>query len=85
MFQQGTPRRVFLQRTVGGGAGALALAMLRAETSDAAQRVTHFPARARRVIWLFMHGGPSHVDLLDPKPELARLQASRSPKASVPL
>jgi hypothetical protein len=35
-------------------------------------RPTDFPPRARRVIWLFMHGGPSHVDLLDPKPELVR-------------
>lgn len=30
------------------------------------------PPRAKRLIWLFMHGGPSHVDLLDPKPDLAR-------------
>jgi len=30
------------------------------------------PARARAMISLFMHGGPSHVDLLDPKPELTR-------------
>ncbi|GAA5135008.1 DUF1501 domain-containing protein [Prosthecobacter algae] len=33
---------------------------------------SHFPAKAKRVIWLFMHGGPSHVDLLDPKPELIK-------------
>lgn len=32
----------------------------------------HFPAKAKRVIWLFMHGGPSHLDLFDPKPELVR-------------
>ena len=30
----------------------------------------HFAPRAKRVIWLFMHGGPSHVDLFDPKPAL---------------
>src|SRR6185369_11067077 len=30
----------------------------------------HFPARAKRVIFLFMHGGPSHVDTFDYKPEL---------------
>jgi hypothetical protein len=29
-------------------------------------------AKVKRIIWLFMHGGPSHVDLLDPKPELGR-------------
>lgn len=33
---------------------------------------THFPARARRVIFLTMRGGPSHVDLLDYKPDLER-------------
>ena len=32
----------------------------------------HFPPKARRVIYLFMHGGPSHMDLLDPKPELSK-------------
>src|SRR6266536_2530961 len=32
----------------------------------------HFRARAKSVIFLFMYGGPSHVDLLDPKPELTR-------------
>src|SRR5690349_11958372 len=30
----------------------------------------HFPPRAKRVIFLFMSGGPSHVDLFDPKPRL---------------
>jgi hypothetical protein len=32
----------------------------------------HFPARAKRVIFLFMHGGPSHVDTFDYKPRLAK-------------
>jgi hypothetical protein len=35
-------------------------------------RPPHFPARARSVIWLFMEGGPSGLDLFDPKPELTR-------------
>ena len=35
--------------------------------------------RAKRVIWLFMHGGPSQVDLLDPKPELKRLHGTPLP------
>jgi len=42
---------------------------------------THFPAKARRVIWLFMHGGPSHLDLFDPKPELARLAGQPLPES----
>ena len=33
----------------------------------------HFPARATRVIYLFMHGGPSHLETFDPKPDLQRL------------
>ena len=37
-----------------------------------APRSTHFPPRARSVIQLFMNGGPSQMDLLDPKPELTR-------------
>ena len=32
----------------------------------------HFAPRAKRVLWLFMHGGPSHMDLWDPKPDLIR-------------
>jgi hypothetical protein len=35
-----------------------------------APRIPHLPARAKRVIFLFMWGGPSHVDLFDPKPRL---------------
>ena len=40
--------------------------------SDLKPRQPHFAPRARAMISLFMHGGPSHVDLLDPKPELSR-------------
>ena len=37
-----------------------------------APREPHYPSRASRVIWLFMHGGPSHVDLFDFKPDLIK-------------
>jgi hypothetical protein len=40
--------------------------------SDLAPRPTHFPARAQRVIFLCMNGGPSHLDLFDYKPALKR-------------
>ncbi len=39
---------------------------------DLKPRKPHFAPRARAMISLFMHGGPSHVDLLDPKPELTK-------------
>ena len=73
-------RRELLRRS-GGGFAALALAGLLAEESRAsapdsrqplASRPPHFPARAKRVIFLFMHGGPSQVDTFDHKPLLDR-------------
>jgi len=74
-------RRDFL-RLAGGGFGALAFAALQAQAPGAdapgspgdsfAPRAPHFPAKAKNVIFLFMEGGPSHIDLTDPKPELTR-------------
>ena len=62
-------RRDFLCQA-GGGFGALAFAAL-AQGDDTPQK-PHFAAKAKSVIFLFMEGGPSHVDLTDPKPELTR-------------
>jgi hypothetical protein len=42
-------------------------------------KTPHFPPRAERVIFLFMSGGPSHVDLFDPKPDLVRLAGQPIP------
>jgi hypothetical protein len=73
-------RRQLLQRAA-GGFGLLALAdLLAAEgaratpqaTDPLAPRPTHFVPRARRVIFLFMTGGVSHVETFDPKPRLVR-------------
>jgi hypothetical protein len=50
--------------------------------SPLAARAPHFPARARRVIFLFMNGGPSHVDTFDPKPALHR-HAGQDPPAVI--
>ena len=53
--------------------GLLGLEQARAAASDPlAVRPSHFPARAKRVIFLFMHGGPSQVDTFDYKPLLKR-------------
>jgi hypothetical protein len=67
-------------RTTAVGFGQLALASLLAEetaraqdsANPLAQRMPHHPPRARRVIFLFMKGGPSHVDTFDYKPLLQR-------------
>ncbi len=78
-------RREFLRRA-GNGFGLLALAglldqeRLRAQPPTAAEaylhplakKPAHFPAKAKSVIWLFMNGGPSHVDTWDYKPELTK-------------
>ncbi len=87
-------RRRFLQQA-GGGMGAIALAALldgerraRAATPSTrplAPKPPHATPRARRVIYLFMHGGPSHVDLFDPKPELARYSGQPLPESIGPV
>ena len=65
-------------RTFANGFGMVALAGLLADEAEAAStnplsvKPPQFPAKARRVIFLFMSGGPSHVDLFDPKPMLDR-------------
>jgi hypothetical protein len=84
-------RRQMLQRFA-NGFGMVALAGLLAEEARAdtqgagetssgplAVRPPHFPARARRVIFLFMSGGPSHVDTFDPKPRLQSEQGRPLP------
>jgi hypothetical protein len=52
-----------------------ALGLQGAETADLhplAPKAPPLPAKAKRVIHLFMNGGPSHVDTFDPKPELSK-------------
>ncbi len=51
-------------------------------THPLAPRPSHFPARAKRVIFLFMNGGPSHVDTFDPKPALQRYAGRHRPPRS---
>lgn len=79
-------RREFLRRA-GGGFGMIALASMLAEEglladtpqSPLALRPQHHDAKARRVIFLFMSGGPSHLETFDPKPELQRLHGQPLP------
>jgi hypothetical protein len=74
-------RRDFLLRA-GGGLGAMALASLLGGTARAGALPpgrAHTRARARSVIFLFMEGGPSHIDLFDPKPLLNTLAGQKLP------
>jgi len=76
-------RRHFFSRT-STGIGVAALASLLAESGHAAHSgglpgLPHFPAKAKRVIYLFQFGGPSQIDLFDPKPGLEKLQGADLP------
>jgi hypothetical protein len=86
-----TTRRDFLFRA-GNGFGALALGYLLARDAAArdkekagtalnplAPKQPHFTPKAKAVIFLFMVGGPSHVETFDPKPELQRLHGQQLP------
>jgi len=76
-------RREMLQRTA-AGFGMVGLAGLlgplaatgRSATGSASQ-APHFAPRAKRVIFLFLNGGPSHVDTFDPKPALAKFEGKQ--------
>jgi hypothetical protein len=65
-----TSRRKWLS-SLAGGIGSMALADLLA-ADGGASLAPHFPARAKNVIFLYMEGAPSQLDLFDPKPELQR-------------
>lgn len=92
-FAMAHNRRSFL-REGSLGIGSLALAWLLQREQAAASptklpiapprvdllpRTPHHPPQAKAMISLFMHGGPSHMDLTDPKPELTRLSGTEYP------
>ncbi len=70
-------RRSWLQRTA-TGFGALALHdLVQARQSPLAVKTPRFPAKAKRVIFLFMSGGPSQPDLFDPKDYIRRMHGQK--------
>jgi hypothetical protein len=78
----------------GAGFGAVALSWLLGDAAKAADaapagplapKPTHHPAKAKSVIFLFMEGGPSHIDTFDPKPELTRLHGQKLPASFQPV
>jgi hypothetical protein len=68
-------RRHFFSRSAQG----IGLAALGSLLSDEARAATHFPAKAKRVIYLFQHGAPSQLDLFDYKPDLLRRRGEDLP------
>src|SRR5215210_9332978 len=84
---QGITRRHFFRRGA-FGIGSIALAKLCNENASAhspkadgslAAQAPHFAPRIKNVIFLFMCGGPSQVDLLDPKPMLKTMHGEPVP------
>src|SRR5688500_18269988 len=72
-------RRQMLARMC-SGFGMLGLAALAGPSAMAAAsptRIPHFAPRAKRVVFLFLNGGPSHVDTFDPKPALERMEGQQ--------
>ena len=84
-LQQRACRRWFLQEC-GLALGAVAACHLDAAHSQAAEapppvaRGPHFPPRAKRVVYMFQAGAPSHLELFDPKPELTKRDGQLPPK-----
>lgn len=84
-------RRAFLRQGGAGFAGLAASVVLAgsrpvnaasdAATVAAGKGLSHFPATAKSVIFLFMEGGPSHIDLFDPKPLLNSMAGQQLPES----
>src|SRR6201985_1333568 len=70
-------RRTFLGRGMAGLSGLLALPNLMGQT----QSGLHYPAKAKRVIFLYQAGGPSHLETFDYKPKLAEMHGKPMPES----
>src|SRR5262245_30673015 len=76
----GNMNRRDLLRYAGAGFGMAGFAGLANRAAAApARQVAHFPARAKRAIFLFLNGGPSQVDTFDPKPMLTKYNGQPMP------
>ena len=82
-YQQHESRRNFLGRSCSlvGGAALSSLLGSRAIAASgfSTHQLPHFPAKAKRVIYLFMAGGPSHIDMFDYKPAMRELHGTELP------
>jgi hypothetical protein len=86
MFPSVPTRRAFLGRTA-QGVGSVALASLLADRAVSADKASgvlselHHAPKAKRVIWLYMAGGMTHLETFDPKPKLAELHGKPMPES----
>src|SRR5687768_5649093 len=81
-------RRCFLQSSACGLGGMALLNLLQHDakagtvaSGPLVPKAPHFPPRAKSVIFLFMAGAPSQLDLFDPKPEMQRLHGQPVPQS----
>lgn len=80
LSQETWNRRSFLARSgIGVGASALASLLARDARSAMSPPTRHFPPRVKRVIFLCMAGGPSHLETFDYKPKLAAMDGQPMP------
>jgi hypothetical protein len=89
-YPRTTSRRDFFTRT-GSGLASVALAHMLHSNAQAATladplapKQPHHTPTAKSIIWLFMEGGPSHIDLFDPKPKLLELAGQPLPESMRP-
>jgi hypothetical protein len=80
MFPCGLTRREAIWEMGGGFAGLALLDLLSHESRGADAHRRHFPSPVKSVIFLMMNGGPSQVDIFDPKPALAKFAGTEIPK-----
>lgn len=79
LFSHRIARRQFLTRTALGFGGLAVNAMAAGEQHPKPSGRPHFPAKAKKVIWLFMRGGVSHMESFDPKPALNKYAGQSIP------
>ncbi|HYE30782.1 MAG TPA: DUF1501 domain-containing protein [Methylomirabilota bacterium] len=87
-FQKMINRRAFFARTAHGIGGVALASLLKSDLMGAnsaaadplgSLKALHHPPKAKRVIYIFMSGAPSHIDLFDPKPKLQELTKTELP------
>ena len=83
MMSASFPRRDFLTRSSHGFGGMALWHLLAQNAASSDIPAPHFVPKAKNVVFIFMMGGPSHLDLFDPKPGMAKLHGQPMPSSLV--